>query len=75
MIETLQGLRKPVAVQQNHYVSYEKKKKSKKINDACSTSSKQNSSSMKLYYRGREPYNKKHESQSKPSMQNVKNVK
>ena len=65
MIETLQGLKNPEQVQQIHYVSYEKKKKSRKFNDSSSTSSKQNSSSTKLCYRCREPYNKKHESQCK----------
>ena len=64
-IETLQGLRNPEQVQQIHYVLYEKKKKSRKFDDASSTSSKQNSSSTKLCYRCREPYNKKHESQCK----------
>ena len=57
-IETLQGLRKSEQVQQIHYVSYEKKKKS---NKPSYTSSKQNSSSTKLCYCCREPYNKKHE--------------
>ena len=64
MIETLQGLRNPEPVQQTHYVSYEKKKKSsRKFNDTSSTSSKQNFSSTRLYYYCREPYSKKHESQ------------
>ena len=76
-IETLQGLRNPEPVQQIHYVSYEKKKKSRKFNDASSTSSKQNSSSTKLCYCCREPYSKKlHAStNAKPGMQDVKNVK
>ena len=65
MIETLQGLRNPEPVQQIHYVSYEKKKKSRKFNDASSTSSKQNSSSTKLCYHCRKPYSRKHESQCK----------
>ena len=64
-IETLQGLRNPEPVQQIHYVSYEKKKKSRKFNDTSSTFSKQNSSATKLCYHCREPYNKKHESQCK----------
>ena len=65
MIETLQGPRNPEPVQQIHYVSYEKKKKSIKFNDTSSTSSKQNSSSTKLCYHCREPYSKKHESHRK----------
>ena len=39
MIETLQDLRNPEPVQQIHYVSYEKKRPRKNINDASSTSS------------------------------------
>ena len=65
MIETLQGFRNPEQIQQIHYVSYEKKKKSRNFNDASSTSSEQNSSSTKLCYQCKEPYNKKHESQCK----------
>ena len=65
MIDTLQGLRNPEPVQQIHYVSYEKKKKSRKFNDASSTSSEQNSSSTKFCYCCREPYSRKHESQCK----------
>ena len=64
-IETLQGLRNPEPVQQIYYVSYEKKKKSRKFNDTSHTSSEQNSSSTKLCYCCREPYSKKHESQCK----------
>ena len=64
-IETLQGLRNPEQVQQIHYVSYEKKMKSRKFNDTSSTSGEQNSSSTKLCYHCREPYSKKHESQCK----------
>ena len=65
MIETLQGLRNQEPVQQIHYVSYERKKKSRKFNDISSTYSKQNSSSTRLCYHCREPYSKKHESQCK----------
>ena len=60
MIKTLQGLRNPEPVEQIHYVSYEKKRPRKNINDASSTSSKQNSSPTRLCYCCREPYNKKH---------------
>ena len=49
---------------------YEKKRPRKNINDASSTSIKQNSSSTRLCYHYREPYNKKHEFQCR-----TKNVK
>ena len=65
MIETLQGLRNQEPVQQIHYVSYEKKKKPRKFNDASSTSSEQNSSSTELCYLCREHYSTKHVSQCK----------
>ena len=63
MIETLQDLRNPEPVQQIDYVSYEKKRSRKNIHDSSSTSSEQNSSSTRLCYHYREPYNKKHKSQ------------
>ena len=37
MIKNLQGFRNPEQIQQIHYVSYEKKKKSRNFNDASST--------------------------------------